>query len=217
VLTVSCTGFSLFDGYLPHPSELDQYVASKSESVDEDPEETPVVACFSGPREMKIVVLGAPGVGKSGSVVQFIMNVFVEDYDPTIEDSYRKQFSFDDQTAMLEILDTAGTDQYAAMSELYMKNGEGFYLVYSLSDSSSFDKLRELRNKIVDVKCDNNVPMVVVANKADLEEKDIVVPASKGEALAEEWNVPFFVTSAKTRQNIEEAFRALVRKIHEKQ
>lgn len=60
-------------------------------------------------REYKIVVLGSGGVGKSALTVQFVQEIFVEKYDPTIEDSYRKQVEVDGQQCMLEILDTAGT------------------------------------------------------------------------------------------------------------
>ena len=65
-------------------------------------------------REYKIVVLGSGGVGKSALTVQFVQGIFVEKYDPTIEDSYRKQVEVDGQQCMLEILDTAGT-----VSELF--------------------------------------------------------------------------------------------------
>lgn len=60
-------------------------------------------------REYKIVILGSGGVGKSALTVQFVQGIFVEKYDPTIEDSYRKQVEVDGQQCMLEILDTAGT------------------------------------------------------------------------------------------------------------
>nr|XP_061809226.1 ras-related protein Rap-1b-like isoform X3 [Nerophis lumbriciformis] len=60
-------------------------------------------------REYKLVVLGSGGVGKSALTVQFVQGIFVEKYDPTIEDSYRKQVEVDCQQCMLEILDTAGT------------------------------------------------------------------------------------------------------------
>ena len=55
------------------------------------------------------MVLGSGGVGKSALTVQFVQGIFVEKYDPTIEDSYRKQVEVDGQQCMLEILDTAGT------------------------------------------------------------------------------------------------------------
>merc|ERR1711902_348066 len=95
-------------------------------------------------REYKIVVLGSGGVGKSALTVQFVQGIFVEKYDPTIEDSYRKQVEVDGQQCMLEILDTAGTEQFTAMRDLYMKNGQGFVLVYSITAQSTFNDLQDL-------------------------------------------------------------------------
>ena len=56
------------------------------------------------------------------------------DYDPTIEDSYTKQCVIDDKVAKLDILDTAGQEEFSAMREQYMRSGEGFLLVFSLTD-----------------------------------------------------------------------------------
>lgn len=64
-------------------------------------------------REYKLVVLGSGGVGKSALTVQFVQGIFVEKYDPTIEDSYRKQVEVDGNQCMLEILDTAGTVRFS--------------------------------------------------------------------------------------------------------
>ena len=76
-------------------------------------------------------------------------------YDPTIEDSYRKQVEVDGQQCMLEILDTAGTEQFTAMRDLYMKNGQGFILVFSIIAAQTFDELLELHKQIQRVKdCD---------------------------------------------------------------
>ncbi|KAK1897946.1 Ras-related protein Rap-1b [Dissostichus eleginoides] len=97
-------------------------------------------------REYKLVVLG------SGGTVQFVQGIFVEKYDPTIEDSYRKQVEVDGQQCMLEILDTAGTEQFTAMRDLYMKNGQGFALVYSITAQSTFNDLQDLREQILRVK-----------------------------------------------------------------
>ena len=107
-------------------------------------------------REYKIVVLGSGGVGKSALTVQFVQGIFVEKYDPTIEDSYRKQVEVDGQQCMLEILDTAGTEQFTAMRDLYMKNGQGFVLVYSITAQSTFNDLQDLREQILRVKARTN-------------------------------------------------------------
>jgi Ras-related protein Rap-1A/Ras-related protein Rap-1B len=78
--------------------------------------------------------------------------VFVDRYDPTIEDSYRKQVEVDGHQCMLEILDTAGTEQFTAMRDLYMKNGQGFILVFSIIAEATFQELQGLRTQIMEVK-----------------------------------------------------------------
>ena len=65
----------------------------------------------------KVVVLGDGGVGKSCITIQFTQNQFVKEYDPTIENSYRKQVTIDDNSIMLDILDTAGQEEYAVSSD----------------------------------------------------------------------------------------------------
>lgn len=76
----------------------------------------------------------------------------MEKYDPTIEDSYRKQVEIDGAQCMLEILDTAGTEQFTAMRDLYMKNGQGFVLAYSITSQATFNDLIDLREQILRVK-----------------------------------------------------------------
>ena len=150
-------------------------------------------------REYKIVVLGSGGVGKSALTVQFVQGIFVEKYDPTIEDSYRKQVEVEGQQCMLEILDTAGTEQFTAMRDLYMKNGQGFVLVYSITAQSTFNDLQDLREQILRVKDTDDVPMVLVGNKCDLEDER-VVGKDQGLNLARQFsNCAFMETSAKAK------------------
>lgn len=166
-------------------------------------------------REYKLVVLGSGGVGKSALTVQFVQGIFVEKYDPTIEDSYRKQVEVDGQQCMLEILDTAGTEQFTAMRDLYMKNGQGFLLVYSITAQSTFNDLTELREQILRVKDTDDVPMLLVGNKCDLEDER-VVGKDQGQNLARIFSCAFLETSAKARINVSEIFMDLVRQINKK-
>uniref|UniRef100_A0A087Y4C1 Ras-related protein Rap-1b n=1 Tax=Poecilia formosa TaxID=48698 RepID=A0A087Y4C1_POEFO len=168
-------------------------------------------------REYKLVVLGSGGVGKSALTVQFVQGIFVEKYDPTIEDSYRKQVEVDGQQCMLEILDTAGTEQFTAMRDLYMKNGQGFALVYSITAQSTFNDLQDLREQILRVKdTEDVVPMILVGNKCDLEVERVVAKES-GVGLARQWNsCAFLETSAKSKINVNEIFYDLVRQINRK-
>lgn len=89
--------------------------------------------------------------------MQFVQSIFVEKYDPTIEDSYRKQVEVDGTQCILEILDTAGTEQFTAMRDLYMKSGQGFLLVYSITSMVTLNDLEPLREQILRVKDSNSV------------------------------------------------------------
>lgn len=125
--------------------------------------------------------------------IQLIQSHFVDEYDPTIEgwldtcpchlqppitvyanalnstDSYRKQCVIDEEVALLDVLDTAGQEEYSAMREQYMRTGEGFLLVYSITSRQSFEEITTFQQQILRVKDKDYFPMVVVGNKCDLE------------------------------------------------
>ncbi|QRC90135.1 hypothetical protein JI435_095470 [Parastagonospora nodorum SN15] len=93
-----------------------------------------------------------------------------------------------------------------------MKTGQGFLLVFSITSQSSFYELAELREQIRRIKEDDNVPMVLIGNKSDLEE-DRAIPRPRAFAISREWNIPYFETSARRRANVDEAFVDLCRQI----
>ena len=98
------------------------------------------------------IELSAGGVGKSALTIQLIQNHFVDEYDPTIEDSYRKQVVIDGETCLLDILDTAGQEEYSAMRDQYMRTGEGFLLVFAVNNAKSFEDISQYREQIKRVK-----------------------------------------------------------------
>ncbi|XP_044610310.1 ras-related protein M-Ras isoform X1 [Equus asinus] len=116
----------------------------------------------------KLVVVGDGGVGKSALTIQFFQKIFVPDYDPTIEDSYLKHTEIDNQWAILDVLDTAGQEEFSAMREQYMRTGDGFLIVYSVTDKASFEHVDRFHQLILRVKDRESFPMILVANKVDL-------------------------------------------------
>ncbi|PRP78653.1 homogentisate 1,2-dioxygenase [Planoprotostelium fungivorum] len=153
--------------------------------------------------------------GKSALTIQLAQNHFIPEYDPTIENSYRKNLMVDNIVCMVDLLDTAGQEEFAAMRDPYIRSGEGFLIVYSITSEASFRKVSQMYNQIVRVKEEPNPCVVIVGNKIDLE-RDREVSTSDGKDFATSINSPFFEASAKTRINVEEPFAALVRQLRQK-
>jgi len=160
----------------------------------------------------KIVMLGDGGVGKSCLTIQLCRNYFAIEYDPTIENSYRTTVRIDEDSALLDILDTAGQEEYIAMRDQHIQRGRGFVLVYSITNPLTFRSLPNLYQSILTVKEEESYPVVVMGNKADLE-KDRKVSTQEGIDFAKKIEAPFYETSAKTRLNVEDAFFNLVREM----
>ncbi|CAF3890741.1 unnamed protein product [Rotaria sp. Silwood2] len=159
----------------------------------------------------KLVVVGDGGVGKSALTIQ----MFVEDYDPTIEDSYIQHVEVDRQVCVLDVLDTAGQEEFSALREQYMRKGDGFLIVYSVIDPNSCKNTRQFYNQILRVKDRKSYPMILVANKIDLVHLRRV-SEEEGRELADELKIPYIETSAKAPpKNVDAAFHELVRAIRQ--
>jgi small GTP-binding protein len=142
--------------------------------------------------------------------VQFVEAVFLDRYDPTIEDSYRKiieRRADGKEDVALDILDTAGTEQFTAMRDMYMKSGDAFLLVYAITSPDTFHELVGLRDRLVRVK--PGAKFVLVGNKSDLG-RERVVSRAAGEGVAVEWGCPFVETSARDPASVSNAFSTLI-------
>jgi len=162
--------------------------------------------------DYKLVVLGGGGVGKSALTIRLVTDNFLDEYDPTIEDSYRKELVVDDETAMLDILDTAGQEEFSSMQDQWMRDGKGFLLVYNITSRPTFDEVSVLHDKILRTKEASKVPIVLVGNKCDLKDER-QVEYTEGAELAKSWGRAFFEASAKIKLNNEACFFELVRAI----
>ncbi|KAL0607388.1 Ras-related protein Rap-1b [Plecturocebus cupreus] len=106
-------------------------------------------------------------------------------------------------------------EQFTAIRDLYMKNGQGFVLVYFITAQSTFNDLQDLREQILPVK-DTDVSMILLGNNCDLEDERIV-GKKQGQNLARQWNnCAFLESSAKSKINCNESFYDLVRQINRK-
>ena len=73
-------------------------------------------------------------------------------YDPTLEEIHRKAFSIDGESCQMELVDTAGLDQFSQLRDPHIKRSDGFILVYSIADSNSFEDIKTVRAQIVQAK-----------------------------------------------------------------
>jgi len=162
---------------------------------------------------VKITVLGGGAVGKTAVTSQFCTGIFPTKYDPTIEDCYKKVVKVHGHQYYLEVLDTAGTEQFFAMRDLYIKNGQGFVIVYSITSEATFHEAQSYLGQIAVRK--DNVPIVLVGNKCDLVDKRVIL-TQRGEELAQEWKASFMETSAKLNVNVSEAFMEVTRAVIQK-
>lgn len=162
---------------------------------------------------IKIIVMGVGGVGKSAITQRFVVGRWVAKYDPTVEESYQTHIDIDGKALQVEILDTAGQDEYTPLRETFMPSGDGFLLVYSIVDDQTLEELKGIREQILRVHKDRKVPMVVIGNKVDMAKTDRAVSKEEGKSLADEFGASFLEVSAKDNSKIKDAFETLVKKI----
>ena len=163
-------------------------------------------------KQYKIVILGSGAVGKSAITVQMVSGHFLSSYDPTIEDSYRTTINVNNQDIILNIIDTAGQEEFYALRDQYIRSGDGYIIVFSITSVTSFlevNAIKEQLNMILDADNNTLIPIILVGNKCDLEEYR-QVPSLDAQRLAEEWRVKYFETSAKNKTNINRIFEELV-------
>ncbi|KIP10977.1 hypothetical protein PHLGIDRAFT_84090 [Phlebiopsis gigantea 11061_1 CR5-6] len=167
-------------------------------------------------REYEVVVLGAGGVGKSALTVRFVNDAWLEHYNPTIEEQYRRDLVVSGEHIALEILDTAGAEQFTQLNEVYISSGHGFLLVFSLTHEASLHDLDNIRQQILHIKTgEPDVPIVIVGTKMDLyNEREVTRQAIQELALS--WKIPFYETSAKKNWNIQEVFEALTKQMQQR-
>ncbi len=162
----------------------------------------------------KITILGDAAVGKTSLINQFIEGSFQDDYKPTLgANIVRKDVDLDGVKVRLIMWDLAGQEKYRVVRSMYFQGCEGALLVYDITRYNTLENIdsKWLRDFKKYVK--KKGVFVLIGNKSDLEEQRVVT-IGRGKELAVKIKASDFIeTSAKTRENIEEAFSLLVYKI----
>uniref|UniRef100_A0A8C8S7Y5 Ras-related protein Rab-7b n=1 Tax=Pelusios castaneus TaxID=367368 RepID=A0A8C8S7Y5_9SAUR len=187
----------------------------KEESVTEGKNESPHVQVpfmnSSKKVDLKIIIIGALGVGKTSLLHQFVHKTFFEDYRTTLGASIlSKHIVIDNTPLKLQIWDTGGQERFRSMVSTFYKGSDGCMLAFDVTDMESFESLDDWRKDFLEfIPGEQDFPMVVLGNKIDLKERQVSKETSS--LWCKEKDIPYFEVSAKNDINIVQAFETLVR------
>uniref|UniRef100_UPI00398E72B8 rasd family member 4 n=1 Tax=Pristiophorus japonicus TaxID=55135 RepID=UPI00398E72B8 len=159
---------------------------------------------------VRLVFLGAAGVGKTSLIRRFLLDTFEAKYKRTVDELHSKEYEVGTMKIKIEIMDTSGSYSFPAMRKLSIQSSDAFALVYAIDNAESFETVKSLRDEILDIKEDKYTPIVVIGNKTDnLSDKQ--VSSEDIMSLVElEWNNRYLESSAKDNANVVEVFRELL-------
>lgn len=168
-----------------------------------------------GETRLKLLLIGDSAVGKSSLLLRFAEDSFNASFISTIGVDFKtRNVDLDGETVKLSIWDTAGQERFRTITAAYYRGANGIVLVYDITSEASFNSIRSwIRN--IEEHASDSVCKILVGNKADMEDKR-AVPMSRGQALAKEFNIKFYETSAKADMNVEDAFLSIAREAKKK-
>ncbi|KAH3733818.1 ras-related protein Rab-23-like [Dreissena polymorpha] len=159
---------------------------------------------------IKVVVVGNGAVGKSSMIQRYCKGIFTKDYKKTIGvDFLERQIEVQSEDIRLMLWDTAGQEEFDAITKAYYRGAQACVLAFSTVDRDSFEAIESWKRKVEDEV--GEISMVIVQNKIDLID-DAVVKNDEAEALAKKLRLRFYRTSVKDNLNVEEVFRYLAEK-----
>jgi small GTP-binding protein len=168
----------------------------------------------SGETLVKMLIIGESAVGKSCLLLRFAEGKFTESFLTTIGIDFKvRHVEIDDAKIKLQIWDTAGQEKFRTITKAYYRGAHGILLVYDVTSIESFNQTRQWMQSIQENMSDP-VAVIFVGNKCDMER---TVLKEEAQELANEFNVEYFETSAKTGDGVDQTFMRLAKLILDKQ
>lgn len=166
--------------------------------------------------EFKLMMLGDSGVGKTAILRRYCDDNFDAKWINTIGIDFKmKNVEIEDKRVRLQIWDTAGQERFQAMAHSFYRGAAGILLVYDITNLESFEHVEKWMNSI-DTHGSDDVIVTLIGNKSDIiAHRNVSI--SKGQELAKQYKIEFFETSAKTTENIDDAFSNVSVKVFKKQ
>ncbi|MFX0038290.1 MAG: Rab family GTPase [Promethearchaeota archaeon] len=203
----------IFDGRTVSPVIPKLISERESQNIQRKVDTLQKIKIQSGEYAFKLILGGEGGVGKTSMVHRFVEDSFQADYKSTIGTSIMKkecEFKGLESKVRFVIWDLAGQAQFKRVRQTYVANAEAGILVYDVTRKDTLEILENWLNEIKSVS--PTISMILVGNKIDLE-NDRVISTEQGEELAKKLNLSFIETSAKTGENINDAFKMLALQI----
>ena len=164
---------------------------------------------------IKLLILGDSAVGKTNFLCKLTENKFNQNYmASTAIDIKNTSIKINGKNIKLQIWDTAGQEKYRALTRSFLIKAQGILALYDITNHTSFDNLQSWLTLIKE-ECYVDIPVIIVGNKMDLEEKRIVDKEEASE-YAKKQNVEFIETSSKTGENVEKTLYMLNEKVLQK-
>ncbi|XP_033222964.1 ras-related and estrogen-regulated growth inhibitor isoform X2 [Belonocnema kinseyi] len=163
--------------------------------------------------EVKVGVIGAPGVGKSALTVRFLTRRYIGEYDHQSENRYKHEVLVDGDPILFEILDTCPKNEEELPTTETLQWADGWLLIYSITDRGSFNFVRKAKEALAVADPENAMPVALVGNKADMVHLR-QVSTVEGEILAKDFECCFSeVTAAEQVAQVAESFHELCREV----
>ncbi len=163
---------------------------------------------------MKCCLLGEANVGKTSLVHRFIENKFRDSYKATLGvNLMKKDLKIDNNEVSVQIWDLGGQDSFRSLRRLYLEGANGALIVYDMTNPNSFEKVDGWIKDFKEIQGEK-WPLALIGNKADLKEK-IKISESQAREYANKYGMKITTTSAKTGENVETAFRDLIKMVLE--
>lgn len=165
--------------------------------------------------QMKFIVLGDSGVGKTSLLYRFVKQEFSQVYRATIgADFLSKEIVVDEKHISLQVWDTAGQERFQSLGMAFYRGADACILVYDITSLKSFESIISWKQEFVSQCGPTNpetFPFMVLGNKCDMD-ADRAVSQAKSNQWARDNDLPLVETSAKEGLRIEEAFIEMTRK-----
>ena len=165
---------------------------------------------------LPLMLLGDGQVGKTSLILRLTGNEFNDSQLTTVgKESYIQQVNLHGHDLKMKIWDTAGQERFKSMSVQVIKNSDAVILVYAIDDLTSFKDLDQWLSKLNETTDITKKPIIIIGNKADVENGKREVTYEEGRNYAENKGYKFYETSAKTGQNINEAFNDIFEQLYQ--